>query len=89
MAHHRSTPQSILDAPTPSVVILSPSHGLSRAERRGHVAVSMERRFSAVGKRNTPFVGKVRDALAALTPRTRDARGYYAMPSAVDLEERV
>lgn len=82
MAHHRNTPDSVLSAPTSSPIVVRANKGMSREQRR---ARGNRQRAS----QNTPFVGKVRDALAALTPRTRDARGYYAMPSAVDLKERV
>lgn len=37
MAHHNSTPRSILDAPTRTVVVISPQIGLSRDERRNGI----------------------------------------------------
>lgn len=65
MAHHNSTPASVLDAPTPSREVVSLQIGYSRAERRHGVyypptlspelrdAIAAER--TAAG-RNTPAV---------------------------------
>ena len=66
MAHHRSTPASVMEAPTITPVVVHANKGMSREQRR---ARGNRQRASS----NTPFVGKVRDAL----------------PSAVDLKERV
>lgn len=56
MAHHGRTPKTILDAPGRTYEVLSPQSGLSRAERRGQVAVSMKRRISAaVAGPNVPY----------------------------------
>ncbi len=57
MAHHESTPASVLDAPTRVPVVVHSNRGMSRAQRRAHG-------LRARASQNTPFVGKVRDALA-------------------------
>lgn len=56
MAHHGSTPKSILEAPTPEPVVFYRPRGLTRAQRRGRapVAKGQQRRL-----RNQPLVGDV------------------------------
>lgn len=61
MAHHRSTPDSALLAPTLKPVVIHANKGASRAQRR---AAGNRHRAT----QNTPFVGKVRDHLE----RTQD-----------------
>lgn len=61
MASHERTPQSVLDAPKSVPIVVYSHYGLSRAERRGQVPVSMKRRIATFGLRNTPFRGKVWD----------------------------
>lgn len=65
MTSHRNTPDSVLEAPVSKPVVIVEHRGLNRAERRGRVYVNPKRRIAAAGKRNTPFVGKVRDELSA------------------------
>lgn len=46
MAHHNSTPQSVLDAPVSTPVVISDQRGFSRAERRHGVNVLNPQRLS-------------------------------------------
>lgn len=63
MAHHGSTPDSVLNAPKLTPKLAYASKGLSRAERRGQQPVSLERRMKTFGKKATPFTGSARDEL--------------------------
>lgn len=45
MASHNSTPQSVLDAPTQTKVVISEQDGLTRKERRKHFAEYKDRKL--------------------------------------------
>lgn len=56
MAHHNSTPERILQAPTRTYEVISTQNGLSRAERRSKRVVPVKRRIqAAMAGPNVPY----------------------------------
>lgn len=53
MASHKSTPESILNAPDVTRTVIHASPGLNRAERR-HGA-TMARKLATIGRHNHPY----------------------------------
>jgi hypothetical protein len=58
MAHHASTPQSVLSAPSPTVVVVVAHHGATRQEHRHGISSSMKPADLRIYRltRNVPYV---------------------------------